>query len=666
MADKNIYFANLEPRDLVTELMAKVEGYYDFISTTGRLNVWKRTYEYYYRGIFRGARVIKTGANQEFFTIHANHFRNLLTHLLTMTTSQRPSFEPRATNTDYRSMAQVIDATGILDYYMREKMMENVVKEAIETTLVFGEADVSAEWDPMLGDDYGVNPETQRKVKQGDISFSVFSPLDVVRDPLLPKASEATWKIIRVYRNKFDLAARFPNMRDKILGLSMDKSRRFNERIIPWSTVDTDLIPVWRFFHDKTEAVPDGRIMEFLDSDVFTLEGGLPYKRMPLNRAAASEQAFTPFGYTIGYDLLPIQEAIDGLLSTILTNQANFGVQNILIPNGANIGVTQLAGGLNVISYDPKNGPPQALNLTSTPPELFNFLSMLERLGEMLSGVNSVTRGDPEKNLKSGAALALVQSMAIQFASGLQQTYAQLVENLGTSVVELLQQFANTPRMAAIAGKSKRSYMLEFSGKDLANINRVQVDMGNPLTRTTAGKVQIAQDLLQAGQANADQYIQVLNTGRLEPMFEGKQAELMLVRAENEKLMEGTPVQAIATDTHPLHIMEHKSVVASPEARENPQIIQSTLTHIQEHIRLLRETDPGLLAVLGMTPIPQATPPVPTGPEPGGSAPASGGSAAEVLNPAPPAMQEAAGVNMPQMPKNPATGQRFNPVTGGM
>jgi len=339
------------------------------------------------------------------------------------------------------------------------------------------------------------------------------------------------------------------------------------------------------------------------------------------------------------------------------------------MPNGANIGVTQLAGGLNVINYDPKNGKPEGLNLTNTPPEIFNFMDMLSKLGEMLSGINSVTRGQPETNLKSGAALALVQSMAIQFASGLQQTYAQLLENLGTGVVNLLKDFAKTPRMAAIAGKSKRTYMREFSGKDLANINRVQVDMGNPLARTTAGKVQIAQDLLAAGMIqDPDQYLMVLTTGRLEPLIEGKQAEIMLVRSENEKLAEGQPAQAVATDNHKFHISEHKSVIASPEARQNPGVIQAALTHIQEHIQLLRTTDPGLLVVLGQQPIAPVMPPgMPTGAPPG-PAPAGGGPAgpADVMNPEPPAEQAAAKVRMPNMPKNPLSGARFNPETGGM
>ena len=42
-------------------------------------------------------------------------------------------------------------------------------------------------------------------------------------------------------------------------------------------------------------------------------------------------------------------------------------------------------------------------------------IDKLQTLMETLSGINSVVRGDPLPQLKSGAALALVQSLAVAF-----------------------------------------------------------------------------------------------------------------------------------------------------------------------------------------------------------------------------------------------------------
>jgi hypothetical protein len=168
--------------------------------------------------------------------------------------------------------------------------------------------------------------------------------------------------------------------------------------------------------------------------------------------------------------------------------------------------------------------------------------------------------------------------------------------------------------------------------------------MGSPLQRTTAGKVQLAETLMSNQLIdNAEQYIQVLTTGKLEPIIEGKQSELMLIRAENEQLAEGTEQPVIVTDNHHEHIVEHKCVLSSPEARLNQQVLTATLKHISEHIQVLQDPQyNSLLAVLGFA-APQ--------PVAATNAPATGGATVDAINPATAA---AAGVKPAGMPNAPA------------
>jgi hypothetical protein len=115
---------------------------------------------------------------------------------------------------------------------------------------------------------------------------------------------------------------------------------------------------------------------------------------------------------------------------------------------------------------------------------------------------------------------------------------------------------------------------------------------------------------------NVDQYFTVLNTGRLDSMMEGDQAELLLIRSENEKMMDAIPVSALALDNHALHIQEHKAILADPDLRNDPMLVQITLNHIQEHIDLLRNTDPGLLALTRQQPLPPLEQMMPQPPAP--------------------------------------------------
>ncbi len=652
------YFATKAPDVLCRDIIQWIDDFYDYLLVTGKLGVWQRSYEYYYRGSFKGARLNLGGEQDEYKIAYVNHFRNLIQHILIMTTSQRPSFDPRSANTDYESQAQTIVATGVLDYYNREKNIDTILKRGTEHSLLFDAGYILMIWDALLGDiDKQLSMANNKITKQGDVFLKNYSPIDVIFDYTAGfNNAKQDWYILRDYKNKFELAQQYPAQAQQILTFTDETKflRKFRTGI--FAKKDSDYIPVYKFFHDKTAAVPNGRIFECLGDNCWLNDGPLPYRGMPLYRIAASEQDDTGFGYTVAYDLLPLQESIDGLYSVVITNQSNFGVQNILMPAGSNIGTKELIDGLNLLTYDPKLGKPESLNLTNTPKEIFEFIQMLERVMETLAGINSVARGNPEASLKSGSALALVQSMAIQFNSGLQQSYAHLLEDIGTGLIHILQDYAQTPRMAEITGKSNQSYLKEFTGQDIDSISRVTVDMGNPLSRTTAGKVNLADNLLNAGMIeDPKQYIQVLTTGKLEPVIEGKQSELMLIRSENEQLAEGQQVPVIAIDNHPLHIIEHKTVISSPQARMNLQVIQNTLNHINQHLQEWMTTNPLLLQLTGQQPPP---PPMPM--------PGATGGNGETMNAENPVTQKADKVKPAGMPTNPLTHEKFNNVTGGL
>jgi hypothetical protein len=672
MAD-NQYFATKEAQELAGEILDRVDAYNEYLLASGKVQLWAKSYEMFYRGGKKLGELGQSGEHGEFMMLDINHYKSLLTNLHTMTTNQRPALDPRAINTDTESTAQAKLAQGLLDYYMREKKVSRYIKDAVRYGLIYGEGFVTTEWNATGGKEYGVNPETGAVVREGDLAFSALPPHFVARDFNKLSSDEHNWQIVTRFRNKYDLAAKYPELADKIIGMSFDDELFVKMRLTKSAFSESDDIPVFTFIHRVSDSLPEGRLVEVLSDQVVLFDGPNPYRDLPIHRIAPEDEDFSIFGYTVGYDLLPIQEAVNSLYATVATNQSTFGMQNILIPRGFNISVQSLSGGLNLIEFDPQVGKPEPLQLTLTAPEIFNFIQQLERLMETLSGVNSVARGNPEASLKSGAALALVQSMAIQFNSGLQQSYTELLEDVGTSMINILKDFAQVPRVALIAGKYNRSYMKEFSGKDLSQISRVVVDSGNPLAKTMAGKMQMAENMLQAGFIKtADQYQMVLTTGNLDYMLEGDIKEQYNIRSENEGLAAGEPQQAIITDSHALHINEHKSVLASPEARKNPQIIKATVEHIMQHIQQLKTADPALLMILGQEPVqpqgmggqpmPGSTPAVEGAPTGVGAEPPPEAAQVAPMNPV---TNEAAKINMPNMPTNPLTGEKAGGGMGG-
>jgi len=657
------YFAAKDTDECVDVLVGKVQDWEASLLDSGLLSKMYKSWKFYHGNFselddfnVESHQLNMTGEQGELVFFPVNHFRNIGEHMINLTTSQRPALQAQAVNTDSKSLSQAYLANGLLDYYMREKNMERVMKKSVDYAVVLGEGWVKMGWNATSGEVVGFNEDTGTYIHDGDIEYEALHPLRVIRDVHKDDSQEHEWLIVKSYINKANLIAKYPEYEEQLIAIETRDSES-SYRLTIGRSNETDDIPVYEFFHKRTEAVPEGRYMMFADAETPLIDIPLPYRFIPCFDIRYADIMGTPFGYTSLFDLLPIQEAINMLNSTIITNQNAFGVQNIMLPKGSDINLTQLNGGLNIIEYQQGMNKPEALNLTQTPAEVFNMLNKLESTMETISGINSVTRGNPEASLRSGNSLALIQAQSIQFISGLQHSYIKLMEDVGTGTINLLKDFAETERVAAIVGQNKRALLKKFKGDDLQSINRVFVEVANPVSRTTGGKLEMANNLIQYNIIdNVEDYFTVLNTGSLDSMVEGAQSELILIRAENEKLMDGVSPPVMITDDHIAHIKQHKAVFNDPALRDNPELIAAATQHINEHIEALKTTDPNILVALGQQPIPPDAPQGPEGapmppeggmPPEGAPAPVEGsGASLAPVNPA----AAIDGVSLPNMP----------------
>lgn len=646
MQGEKTYWATRPAEDVKKFINTRLEEQRTFTLTYGRASLWQRSHNEYYRAVNHKGRMFRTGPQNEYLNTYVNHFRNILQHLLVSTTGERPNLRPIALNTDHKSAAQTIVANGVLDYFDRTKGIGEAIVNAMENLLIYGEGAIGVYWDAQMGKPYTAD-KTGRMVYEGDLDLKVYTPMQILYDMTQTDQDAREWVIATDYVSKWNLAAKYPQFADDIIDAAIGPEEHRYVTFQNHQLEGGDIVPLRRFFHRKSPALPQGRYIEIAGDNTVLMDNPLPYKEIPVYIRAASYVKGTTMPHTVAFDMLPIQEWVNKLYSVILTNQSTFGVQNILNRRGSGVTVSQLSGGLNLINYD-GDQPPTALNLLQTNPEIFTTINMLVKDMETISGVNSVVRGNPESSLKSGTALALVASQAVHFNSGFQKAYATLFEDVSTAVLNLLKTFATTNRIALISGKSNRNYLKEFNADDLDTIDRVVVELGNPMMRTAAGRMQFADAIMAKGMIKVpEEYFNLIATGRYEPMLEGEQAEVLLIRRENEDLMDGMMVNAIKTDPHALHIKEHMAVLASPEARMVPQLVMKVLAHIDQHLALLRLVDPGLNMINGQ---PMLPPPLPMPPIPGMNGP---------VNAPPPNVSMISGARKPETP-SPAN----NPVTG--
>ncbi len=602
----NVYFANKESDDKAGILLGKAHNWFMSMDSNGYLNklkmMWAAYYGAYYASVGDSHTIRFDGEQGELVQLAVNEMRNIAQHMLVYVTSARPSMRARSINTDYKSLVQTKLANSLLDYYLREKRLEKYLRNAVESAIVLGSGYVKMEWNAKAGKVVEYDEDTNEDIYEGDIEFSNLSPFDVIFD-VNREDDKHDWILCRSFtKNRYDLIAKYPEYEEEILRLP-SKSQLESFHLDTFSYQDTDLIPIYEFYHRATDAVPEGNYMLFLSENIILKDEAMPYRSLPIYKVSPSTIMGTPYGYSNMFDLLPIQDVLNSLYSAVATNQAAFAVQNIVATKGSGLNLQEISSGMNLMEINP-GADIKPLQLTSSPKEVFDMIGLLKKDLETLSGVNSVSRGNPDPNLRSGNALALVQSMTLQFMSGLQQSYVAVIEDIGTGLINTFKDFAKVPRMAMITGKTNRTYLKEFTGDDLTSINRVIVDIGNPLSQTTAGRVEMAEQLLQMGAIKSpEQYFTVINTGQLDVMTEDTQSQLFLIKSENERLVSEEPVIALATDDHSLHIREHNSVLSDPELRFDPDLVQRTLNHIQEHINLLRTTDPALLQMWNQQPL---------------------------------------------------------------
>lgn len=602
------FAATLDLERLGAEIMARIDDYYAFVERSNRSKVWKDAYYAFYGfsrdGFHTAADIDYAGEEGELVDFKINHFRSIATHVVTATTKDRPKWDPIAKSNTPQDILAVQITEDVLESYMRRYNLGRQAWRACNTTVIGGEAFISRLWDPDAGMPT-VDEESGEETTAGDFMFRVYHPVDVPRD--WRKGWDRTeWVALRDFENRYDLAASYPAMAEQVLESEPSKDASWWSIIQQGDVVDSDDIPIYYFMHKPTPAVPEGRYVVLLDHETILYEGPLPYGSLPLSRQCPLEHEGSCFGYSPFWDLLAPQRILDMMVSAGATNYDAFGVQVVAAMKGTEVTVDDLGKGLSLLYYPPGASPPQGVNLTQMPEGYMNYMNFLLQSMRDVSGVNAAVIGDPRQALGSGApaeAMALLMNQFMSYNSDFLRSYAELLEDLGTGIVETLKLHAEyLPRRVLSLTRNKElvDNMMMVSGGSLDPIGEVYVDMGNAMSRTDAGRkvlvdmlVEYARHLGQPVFDGPHALYEVFQTGRLDSAVDKLDRELRLVKMENAMMMRGERPRMFALDDHQTHIEEHKAVLASPQARTDENLFGVVAQHIMEHQQAIAAASPG-------------------------------------------------------------------------
>ncbi len=687
MPESLTYFGAEADDKIVSRLEEKCKDYASFLEEWGHAERIRKSMAYNAGGTIDSGHVtwkINRGGEEGEVLLNAeNHYRSIGQSLVNLTCAQRPSVDTIPKNSTKQALSRAAVGKALVDDYLGEKGLEQLLKAAVERAVFGAEGFIFEDWDAKGGGVKGrvvdgePDPMTGMpgepqivRMPIGDMRFRLFDIFSVVRDFHAESFKECQWFILRSWMNKFDLAARYPELAEKLIttGAGVDNGNSLFEH----HKDNKDLVPVWEFYHERTPAVPSGRYVKFCKGQ--WLEGGpLPYQKVPLSRVVPSELLGTPFGYTPMFDLLGCQETVNGIDTSITTNQLGRGIGNVLTPRNANISVERFATSMNAIAYDGELEP-KPLAMPPTPPEFFAYKKDKITAMETISGIGSVQRGTPSPEVgadASGSKLALLDAKASQQNDGLEKTYVQMVREVALNIIRIFRDFAGSEeRLLRIVGKYNSYQIKEFLPSDLEDVEDITVDIGNPITRQISGRMALGDRLVELGlikPENASGYINLIKHGALDPMIQGQQAGQLRIEEENELLMSGEGQhRALITDPHWDEIPKHLELLDNPDLRlpGAEMLQQRILEAVQEHVNLFRACPPEMVLMRGgdralaiwqsMQMLPQGEQAAMTPQESPGMGKKSSmqNEGKKESMPAPP--------TQPQQPKNPQTGQRVS------
>lgn len=613
------------------------------------------------------------GRQGEVSAIHLNQLGVLGTRILAMTVTDELGWQPVVQNQDAQSRKEAAVARSVLDYERRAQHLDMVFASGAETAFLDGSSFLSIRWDerggevyermpqvgqdgsPVLGPDG--QPATPNEIHYGALRVKVHAWWRTMFD-LYRHDTDHDWVILVDYVNKYDLAARYARGSDALTQRLLNLQREHRRILISqqergWlvGEDDTPLVPVYTLFHRKTESMPEGREVVFVEGSIVLKDGPLIYGReLPVVRMAPGEWRDTPHGHSPLVNLQAPQQAFNACVSSDLTNIANGAVSRIWAPIGANLKRTVWEDGSEIIEGG--EVPPQAINMVGSAratSEMAQFLS-----GQMaeLSHLNPVSLGRQERAM-SGALAALFDAKSREGISPFIKSYLNCVEQTGTQVLATYKACAKVPRsLEVIVGKDRGYTLKDFTGQQLGGVQRVTVEARNNMLSTTSGKMALLEALMQipafAQNPRAPEMIlSVHQSGSIDPLVIAPETEDILIQQENEWMRDGQLPPVRFEDDDELHISKHRLLSLNPADRLNDAVMGLLDEHNAMHRQQMAMKASGAMGP-GMPP-PTAAPPIP--PE-AGAAPPPAPNAPTTLDAGPDAP------SLPQMPINPATGER--------
>jgi hypothetical protein len=620
------YWAARPPDELAGEVMSRWRDWRRYYWQSGIGEKAEKALRYYYGANNLGessSRVQVGGNGGQFLKAVRNKIRPVVQRSRAMISAQAPKMAPIAANSDSAARQQAISSRGILGHVHREHDTEAVDDEVLEIAMVAGEGYRLILWDATLGEEQTVDPDTGHPMdSSGDFFTLPLTPFDVAKDPSMRTWRNMPWVIVRTFESRWELAARFREKADRIIAAresTPELGDGYDYRLGVTDLLNQgDFVPVYLFCHVDGKAKRGGRYFRCLNEGTWLEDGPNPYKtstgksRLPVEPLAPDRVIGTSMGYSNVFDVLGVADLINAMETVIASHTVRWGVRPIVDIQGSGLEHSTLGNGVSVLTVKTREHMPEPLDVPPIPPEVFKHLeSLAEEIYQAL-GMNSTAAGEPPFSGMAAQAMMLLDQKAREYNDGLARAFTAYKGGCASLELSILQNFADTPRIAEIEGKAQQWMLKSFTGKDLQQVRKVAMEPVPAGTGTLAWKWAMTEMLQKFGvQLPPEQLVNLMRTGEYESPFEYEEANRLRIKAECEGLLEGRAPPLLMARTHWLDIPEHLALLSPPGIEDKPEVVQAVLATVDAKLAMWRAMPPDLLALLGGPTAPSTVPMLP-------------------------------------------------------
>ena len=385
VAVREYWASTFDIRELAPRVMERMKFHLSLLRKSGRLDKMRAMLSAYYGLGTDGTRDTSSlgsaGAEGEVTELTTNQVRPIITNALSLIAGQKIETKTRSQNEDASTLAQTRLAQALLEATELSSSTQEREVDCVRGGLIASSWSMGQSWRPKDGKEWS-RDENGQPLFDGDIAEFILAPWHVAFDASATNDAERKWCLFCKPESRFDLAAQFDvdmdaiensfaeedPERDQKIQAAMAGAARKNATALkirqpssgmmnspvpaPYDSVGggasvgvhaldallgevrnpEDTVWVWELRHLKTPALPDGRLIRFIEPDIVlwdSMEQQVPYPYDELHmfefcpeRVVAGGQ-----GYTGAFDLGALQEMVDictaSMASTININGQN-------------------------------------------------------------------------------------------------------------------------------------------------------------------------------------------------------------------------------------------------------------------------------------------------------------------------------------------------------